>query len=352
MTPPHEGGVWGGESRTSRSATPTPMRGGAPVGPVRGRGRPRKVKCSTERDNNEAFKPDTALNTPAVIETRESDTIANYANRGDKSAAKGSDLNGPVIGPDNQMHTSGSDNRASIDTGAKPLNADRLTVPPTIYGTRNRRSESTGSDTNTKVQKVVIPETRSNKRKCKREQIVQKAMEAWDDEYLAKEQEKCPDVWPIRQWVLDNYKPSWNEMRAENPSNKAYWQQWDSLYVRNGVLYRRLEPARQSDEPVSQLILPRALRDNFLKTVHEGVAGHLGSLKARRPPRQGYLMPMVLGSPFERWGIDLAGPFPRSTKGHEYIMTAIDVFTKYMVLVSIKDKTAITVARALYDNVF
>src|SRR6266496_4114265 len=99
-----------------------PDAGGAPVGPVRGRGRPRKVKCSAERDNKETFKSDTALNTPAVIETRDSDTIANYANEGDKSAAKESDLNGPVIGPDNQMHTSGSDNGGSIDTGAKPLN--------------------------------------------------------------------------------------------------------------------------------------------------------------------------------------------------------------------------------------
>src|SRR6266581_7064007 len=194
MTPPHEGRGCGGESRTSRSATPTPMRGGAPVAPVRGRGRPRKAKCSAERDNNEAFQSDTALNTPAVIKTRESDTIANYANKGDKSAATGSDLNGPVIGPDNQVHTSGSDNRGSIDTGAKPLKADRLTVPPIVNGTGNRRSERTESDTNTNT-KMVIPETRSNKRKCKREQIVQKAMEAWDDEYLAKEQEKCPDVW-------------------------------------------------------------------------------------------------------------------------------------------------------------
>src|SRR6266568_5174757 len=192
MTPPHDGGGVGGSRGVPVQQHQPRCGGGAPTAPVRGRATPRKVKRRAESDNNEAFKSDTALNTPAVIETKESNTIANYANKGDKSAAKESDLNGPVIGPDNQMHTSGSDNRASIDTGAKPLNVDRLTVPPTVNGTGNRRSESTGSDTNTKVQKVVIPETRSNKRKCKREQIVQKAMEAWDDEYLAKEQEKCP----------------------------------------------------------------------------------------------------------------------------------------------------------------
>src|SRR6266581_2860686 len=208
MTPPHEGGGVGGGVEDFPFSNTDPDAGGAPVAPVRGRGRPRKVKRSAEgNNNNEAFQSDTTLNPPAVIKTKEGDTIANYANQGDKSAAIESDLNGPVIGPDNQMHASGSDNGGSIDTGAKPLNEDRLTGPPTVNGAGNRRSERTGSDTDTKVQKVVIPETRSNKRKCKREQIVQKAMEAWDDEYLAIEQEKCPDVWPIRQWVLDNYKP-------------------------------------------------------------------------------------------------------------------------------------------------
>src|SRR5258708_29026115 len=63
-------------------------------------------------------------------------------------------------------------------------------------------------------------------------------------------------------------------------------------------------------------------------------------------------MPMVFGSPFERWGNDLAGPFVQSTQGYVYILTAIDVFSKYMVLVPIRNKYATTVARAIYNHVF
>jgi len=63
-------------------------------------------------------------------------------------------------------------------------------------------------------------------------------------------------------------------------------------------------------------------------------------------------MPMVLGSLLERWGVDLAGPFPKSNQGYVYILTAIDVFSKYMVLVPLRDKTAVTVARAIYNHVF
>ncbi len=157
------------------------------------------------------------------------------------------------------------------------------------------------------------------------------------------------------------------------------------MYLRNGVLYRRLDRPRPTDEPGCQLILPRALRDTLLKTIHVGVAGHLGALKTkvhvghraywfkwrrdvdifvrkcdpcnefhrgRIPPKQGKLMPMVLGSPFERWGIDLAGQFLRSSQGYEYVMTAIDAFSKYIVLVPLRDKKAITVARAIYNHVF
>ena len=85
--------------------------------------------------------------------------------------------------------------------------------------------------------------------------------------------------------------------------------------------------------PTFPMLLPKSLRTDFLSLVHQGAAGHLGNFKtaahvARRaywyqwrrdvelfcrrcpkcsefhkgklPPRQGNLVPMVLGSLFER----------------------------------------------------
>src|SRR5882757_8261097 len=63
-------------------------------------------------------------------------------------------------------------------------------------------------------------------------------------------------------------------------------------------------------------------------------------------------MPMVFGAPVERWACDLAEPFPRSSKGHVYILTCVCVFMKYIVLVPLRDKTAVSVAKVIVEHVF
>jgi len=63
-------------------------------------------------------------------------------------------------------------------------------------------------------------------------------------------------------------------------------------------------------------------------------------------------MPLLKGSLVERWSCDLDGPFLKSTKGHVYILTAICTFTKFIILVLLKDKTAISVATAIFEKVF
>ena len=134
-----------------------------------------------------------------------------------------------------------------------------------------------------------------------------------------------------------------------------------------------------------QLLLPKVLKEEFFTMIHSGIAGHLGSFKTRMhvgrraywfkwrqdvdlfcrncvrcnefhrgktAPKQGRLQPMVMGAPVERWACGLAGPFPTSTKGYVYILTAVCVFSKYIVLVPLRDKNATTVARAIMHNVF
>ena len=50
--------------------------------------------------------------------------------------------------------------------------------------------------------------------------------------------------------------------------------------------------------------------------------------------------------------MDLIGPLPRSHKGHQYILTVIDLFSRFARCVAIKDKKMHTVARAMVDEVF
>ena len=47
--------------------------------------------------------------------------------------------------------------------------------------------------------------------------------------------------------------------------------------------------------------------------------------------------------------IDVMGPFVSSKKGERYILFIIDCFSKYSILVPLKDHTTLTVSKALYE---
>ena len=229
-------------------------------------------------------------------------------------------------------------------------------------------------------------ERRRKRRRAGRTKEIQTRLdqEGWTTEFLLSEQKADADIGPLRSWVAgEAERPDWDTVRAESPSLKAYWQQWGSFTIRDGLLYRALAGIKDQEESL-QLMLPKSLHQTFLRMVHEGVAGHLGARKTQehvkrrvywfhwrrdtelfcrkcdrcneyhrgRPPKQGLLRPMVLGAPTERWACDLTGPHPRSTSGHVYILTAICAFSKYAVLIPLRDKCATTVAQAIMENVF
>ena len=74
--------------------------------------------------------------------------------------------------------------------------------------------------------------------------------------------------------------------------------------------------------------------------------------RREKPPRQGYLQSPVVGEPMERFGIDITGPHPVSSKGNKYILTAIDYFSRWAEALPIRNQEAVTVAEALMVNVF
>ena len=69
-------------------------------------------------------------------------------------------------------------------------------------------------------------------------------------------------------------------------------------------------------------------------------------------PRSGALQPIVAGAPFERMSIDLTGPHCRTARGSVYILTCIDVFTKWTEAFPLPNKEAAVVARVLVEQVF
>ena len=135
----------------------------------------------------------------------------------------------------------------------------------------------------------------------------------------------------------------------------------------------------------NQLIPPPDCRKEIIHLAHTGLTGgHLGLKKTlaqvqRRaywcdwradvtrfcrqcagcaayhrgpPPRTSNLQQMVVGAPFERVGIDLTGPHPRSKNGYVYIMTYVDHFSKWAESVPLRNKETKSVADALVDKIF
>jgi len=61
---------------------------------------------------------------------------------------------------------------------------------------------------------------------------------------------------------------------------------------------------------------------------------------------------MLVGEPFERVSVDITGPHPRSAKGHVFMLTVMDHFSKWAEAIPLRNHTAPTVARTLMTHVF
>jgi len=89
------------------------------------------------------------------------------------------------------------------------------------------------------------------------------------------------------------------------------------------------------------------------KATKRWVARCLECLKHKSANQQhGLIHPLFYDKPMNVLGIDFVGPFPESTNGNRYILTAGFPFSHFLIAVPKPDRSATTSARALFDNVF
>ncbi|GFU01032.1 retrovirus-related Pol polyprotein from transposon 412 [Trichonephila clavipes] len=177
-------------------------------------------------------------------------------------------------------------------------------------------------------------------------------------------------------------KPSWKDIAPFHSTTKRYWALWDSLHLRNGVLYRKWE----SDNGKIlkwQLILPKTRVSTALKELHGSpTGGHFGVMKTLQKVRErfywnnarsdvekccrtcdpcaarnglrkrtrGRLQLYNVGAPFERIAFDILGPLPRSSEDNKNILVVIDYFTKWPEAYPIPDQEASTGAEVLVQH--
>ncbi|GFT19824.1 hypothetical protein TNCV_4992801 [Trichonephila clavipes] len=176
----------------------------------------------------------------------------------------------------------------------------------------------------------------------------------WSDEKVREDQMADPDIKPLIEFMeSSSNKPSWQDISAYSPTTKQYWALWNSLHLRNGVLYRKFESEdgktfrrsfrrHENFAPSSRVILLGKVRADV-----EQWCKSCDACSARKGPKirsRGKLHRYNVGAPFERIAFDILGPLPRTASGNKYLLVVMDYFTKWPEVYPIPDQEAPTVA--------
>jgi len=222
-----------------------------------------------------------------------------------------------------------------------------------------------------------------NKQESKEMEIVGRV--TLNSEQINWKREQSEDL-VLRKFFLakeEGRRPDWQEVISEGDSAKIYWSQWESLVIKNGILYRKWETPNFKNY-VLQILVPKEKVKLILEEAHDSFSGeHFGVNKtldrirkrfywatckqdvedwcrtcticvAKKGPSEkgkSELQIYNAGIPFERLQMDILGPFPVSTLGNRYLLVVTDCFTKWVEAFPIRNFRTNTVARVLVDQV-
>ena len=84
---------------------------------------------------------------------------------------------------------------------------------------------------------IGIVNNRRNNRRNRKDMAIQRSLEPWTSEFFMTKQSEDVDLNIVWTWVDLNAKPLWKEVCGGSPAVKAYYQQFESLIMKNNVLY-------------------------------------------------------------------------------------------------------------------
>jgi len=116
--------------------------------------------------------------------------------------------------------------------------------------------------------------------------------QVWAGESTPALQQKDPDIGPILRLLLrQNSRPRAEEVISESDTTKALWRQWNSLVLKDGVLFRRAT-GKQSRRSVLQLVVSASKRADFIAECHRNTNGGHRAFRTRldRVRRRGFWM--------------------------------------------------------------
>lgn len=188
----------------------------------------------------------------------------------------------------------------------------------------------------------------------------------WTD--IAKAQQEDADI----QEIIEKTKTS-----ADPDPTRIHF------LLKNGFIFRSMPQGPGG--PKLQIVIPNSLRQDFLNHAHNNpLSGHLGRLKTllrlvdicywptmrsdvwkhckecqvcqqHKPSISklaGYMQSMPVVEPGHMLGVDLMGPFPRSSKQNEHLLVIVDYCSKWVELFPLRVAKAPQIARILVEEIF
>jgi len=188
------------------------------------------------------------------------------------------------------------------------------------------------------------------------------------------------EIWPeqlIEQQKTDQTLKKYWEL-AENPMDNGKEQ----FFIKNEILYRKYI-GKQDGEDIIQLVVPESLREKVVSLAHDTLLSeHRGSTKTLKRVLQEFYWPginnfvlryvsscdlcqrnvskgtvgkaplgslPVIGTPFSVVCIDLIGPLSPPSDGHRWILTIIDMCTRFPECIPLRDISSSSVAEPCWE---
>ena len=208
-------------------------------------------------------------------------------------------------------------------------------------------------------------------------------MEPLSRESIRAAQNQDPVLSQVVRWLETGVRPARSDVEGGGRKLLSYWSQWGRLFLRNGLVFRRWEHEVTGQEIYHQICLPESVVSQVLCALHnDPSAGHLGVSKTLEKVRRRFywhgmredvemhvrrcipcaevndpcklpkapLINIKAGHPLQRVAIDIVGPTPRSTSGHEWLLVVSDHFTKFAQAFPVRNTSAVTLAKKVMDE--